>query len=468
MLPKIAATKRVFLLTLVGCFIGAFLIQARPALGQTPQTNLGQMEEVLRSPDMSRAKWLGGDLEVGGSTPGLLHETLASIIFQIEGVPGATPSASALNSLNTLIAGMYGSPPASSIDYFADLGNNLGIVKPAYAQGVGFTGLSPILGAWKAFRNIAYFFFVIIFIFVGFAIMFRVKLDPQTVVTIQSALPRIVVALILVTFSYAIAGLLIDLMYVLIFLLIAFFKQANMYSFASENIQEAILQPSIFALIQNIFNIQNIRLAAVVEQMVEGLLGYGGLADFMAKITSLLAQAIFAIALIFVIFKLFFTLLISYVSVILATIFSPFLLMFEAIPGQRGLVTWLRMMAANLLVFPTVVAVLVIVQYIGNRPGGDVGWVAPFVGVTTDTAQHLVALGMILLLPNIVDAVKKAVGAPGGMAAGVMAPITGAAGVAAAPFKAAYGYTFAPMFEEARKMRGQRMTKALPKWMGGP
>ena len=46
--------------------------------------------------------------------------------------------------------------------------------------------------------------------------MFRAKINPQTVVTIQSAIPKAVVALILVTFSYAIAGLMIDLMYLLI------------------------------------------------------------------------------------------------------------------------------------------------------------------------------------------------------------------------------------------------------------
>src|SRR5258708_14361646 len=47
-------------------------------------------------------------------------------------------------------------------------------------------------------------------------IMFRVKISPQVVVSVQSALPKIAIALVLVTFSYAIAGFLIDIMYVFV------------------------------------------------------------------------------------------------------------------------------------------------------------------------------------------------------------------------------------------------------------
>jgi len=50
----------------------------------------------------------------------------------------------------------------------------------------------------------------------AFMIMFRVRISPQTVITVQSALPKIIFTLILITFSYAIAGFLIDLMYVVI------------------------------------------------------------------------------------------------------------------------------------------------------------------------------------------------------------------------------------------------------------
>ena len=38
-------------------------------------------------------------------------------------------------------------------------------------QGIGFEGLSPLLNIWKAFRDIAYLLFVLVFIILGVAIM---------------------------------------------------------------------------------------------------------------------------------------------------------------------------------------------------------------------------------------------------------------------------------------------------------
>ena len=87
--------------------------------------------------------------------------------------------------------------------------HNVGITQPVYAQGIGFSALTPTLQVWKAFRNLSYFLFIIIFIVVGFMIMFRAQINPQTVVTVQAALPKIVVTLIMITFSYAIAVLLL-------------------------------------------------------------------------------------------------------------------------------------------------------------------------------------------------------------------------------------------------------------------
>ena len=126
------------------------------------------------------------------------------------------PTNGAVGATSDLIASLYANPPASSAYYLADLGQRLNLTQPVYAQGIGFPGLNPLLDLWKAARNVAYTFFIFIFLIIGFAIMFRAKINPQTVVTIQSAIPKAVVALILVTFSYAIAGLMIDLMYLVI------------------------------------------------------------------------------------------------------------------------------------------------------------------------------------------------------------------------------------------------------------
>jgi hypothetical protein len=108
--------------------------------------------------------------------------------------------------------------PLSGISYAREKLQKLSLVPVAHARtvGFGFNKLEVIQDMWKAFRDIAFGLFVIVAVVFAFMIMFRVKLSPQTVISVQSALPKIIVALILVTFSYAIAGLLIDLMYVVI------------------------------------------------------------------------------------------------------------------------------------------------------------------------------------------------------------------------------------------------------------
>lgn len=63
---------------------------------------------------------------------------------------------------------------------------------------------------WGFFRNIAYVFFIIIMIITGFMIMFRKELPGQVVVGISNTLPQIILGIILVTFSFAIVGLVMD------------------------------------------------------------------------------------------------------------------------------------------------------------------------------------------------------------------------------------------------------------------
>ncbi len=110
----------------------------------------------------------------------------------------------------------YSGPPIRTAEYLADLGKKLNIIQPAYAQvgGSGNTVVEPIKKIWELSRNLAYLGMTAIFIIVGFMIMFRHKLNPQTVINVQNALPGLIIGLILITFSYFIASLFIDLSFV--------------------------------------------------------------------------------------------------------------------------------------------------------------------------------------------------------------------------------------------------------------
>ncbi len=120
--------------------------------------------------------------------------------------------------------GMMYVPPVHAGDYISYLNQNFGVAKPSYAQGTGFTSLNPLVPIWSIFRNLTYLFAVIVFVIIGLAIMLRVRIDPRTVMSIQNQIPKIIIALILITFSFAIIGFLIDLMYISMYLIFSLFS----------------------------------------------------------------------------------------------------------------------------------------------------------------------------------------------------------------------------------------------------
>ena len=61
---------------------------------------------------------------------------------------------------------------------------------------------------------------VVITVVLGFLIMFRSKIGGQTALSLETVLPRIVVTMIYISFSFAIAGFLIDMMYLMIGLVV--------------------------------------------------------------------------------------------------------------------------------------------------------------------------------------------------------------------------------------------------------
>ena len=341
-----------------------------------------------------------------------------------------------VGGMNNLIATMYTNPPASSKEYLADLGSRLKIVKPTYAQGVGYEGLIPILGLWRNFRNLAYLFFVIIFVFTGFAVMFRIKINPQTVVTIQSALPKIVISLILVTFSYAIAGFMIDLIYVVIFLIYNFIHvtsniDKNIFSLATE----------MLGGWQGVGNILD-TLNAFTEQLFTDI--PGGASQVMGFAIGGLGTAVIAVAIGFSIFKIFFSLLISYLGILVGVIFSPLILLMGAIPGQDSLKSWLKLMMSNILPFPLVAAMFGIGSELMKSVDGANLWLAPFIGdstATTASVQVLIGVAIVIATPTLIASLQKSMGGGGiaGIAGGAMAPIAAAAGAMKGVASGAYG-----------------------------
>jgi hypothetical protein len=120
-----------------------------------------------------------------------------------------------IGEISNTISFLLITKPASSTDYISYISNNLKknkIVDSAFAAspGYGFQALSPILPLWRAFRNIAYMLFAIAFVLYGIMIMFRIRVVAKATASIMIAIPNLVATLLLITFSYAIVGILID------------------------------------------------------------------------------------------------------------------------------------------------------------------------------------------------------------------------------------------------------------------
>ncbi len=322
-----------------------------------------------------------------------------------------------LGDINSGIVAMY-TPPASARTYVADVMKSAKIIPEAQAQGLGFSALDPILETWKAFRNLAYLFFVVAFLVIGFMIMFRTKVD-QAAITAQQAIPNIIIAMLAVTFSYAIAGFMIDLMYVMMYMLAGFFTEGPQ-----------IVTHNIFGLVGLMFKGTTGTTQNAIEQFMEDALNIGLVGEAIAWMSSLLGTVIIGIAILFASFKVFFELVKAYVAVLIQIIFSPIILMMGAFPGKNVFGKWIKDLTGNLILWP-VVLLCILVQRMLTAPirslqgtgqtldaafGG--GFMPPFlVGQGQGSIVPVIlGIGVLLVIPEIMQQVKKAMGVEDGIA----------------------------------------------------
>ncbi|KKU92305.1 MAG: hypothetical protein UY21_C0002G0004 [Microgenomates group bacterium GW2011_GWA1_48_10] len=371
-----------------------------------------------RESDVNAAKWASMMVSYDGFALGCLSAQCGSV------ANGAPLGASGFFARG--IDAMMTNRPASSIEYIAYLGNKLhvpGTPNVAYAAdgGLGFTRLSPILPIWTVTRNLAYLVFAVVFIVIGVMIMTRQKIDPKTVASVQNALPKVIMALILVTFSYAIAGFLIDIMYVALALVVTL---AGSISPSIADHGKTILSKNIFATVFDITGFFNITggVFGAVQNITASFLGPGGgtvlqgtPAEQAGKTgIGAIAFVVVAIALLIAVFRTWLALLGAYANIILGVIFAPLRLMMDAIPGQNQFSAWLRDMVANLLAFPLVL-ILILIGEIIIQAGHDTtgGFAPPLIGGSDLTEMAaIVGLGILLTIPKAVSILQEALKTP--------------------------------------------------------
>lgn len=323
--------------------------------------------------------------------------------------------------MSKMVSALYGAPPISGVHFISTEIQKLNPVQPAYAQeGIGFDALTPVQRVWTVFRNTAYVGFVIVFVIIGFMIMFRAHISPQAVATVQDSLPRIVIALILVTFSYAIAGLMIDLMFVLLNVAISILAFAGLTPETSNIIFQKSIFGIVFGSFHDIFESVSSAVAEIFSQIIPDSGGaLHDIIDYTAgNVAGFVVGIIAGAAMLFVMFRIFIMLLMAYVQIILLTMFAPFFFLIQSLPGNNGARAWFAQMAANTSVFLSVAVMILLAGLLGGLPSlggsgaseftqGQIGQFPLLSGVIEVNAiGKLIAFGFILMTPEAAKLVK--------------------------------------------------------------
>ncbi len=383
--------------------------------------------------------------QIAGTTDSLYTILIGKSLLHPE-TDEVTQGKGAVAATGKLAMSLFSRPPVSGVDYFASQIQKFNPIQPAYAQGLGFTALTPVQGLWEKFRNVSYLGFVIVFVIIGFMIMFRAHISPQAVATVQDSLPRIVIALILVTFSYAIAGLMIDVMFLSINVAIKLL-QPDYIGAGKENLvfEQSIIQITVHAW-DNIVGGVAGALNNIIESTID--IGLGTIGDLIEWGLSGIGGLIAGIAMLFIMFRVFLMLLMAYVMILIMTLAAPFYFLIQALPGNNGAKEWFKQMAANVSVFP-VVALMVLLAGaltgIGDLGGGGTAKIPdaevlkfPLLvgGFEGDKIIKLIGFGILFMTPEAAKMIKEAIGAKGlgggaGLGAGAAALGSGAGVLAA-------------------------------------
>ncbi|MCJ7805269.1 hypothetical protein MUP46_01355 [Patescibacteria group bacterium] len=455
-----------------------------------------------------------------------LSGDLSSCIESLFSSSTTQPQPLATSSESLLSAVFLEERPISAITYFKDLARKFKLIPEAQAQGFGFQyALSPVLEMWKASRNVAYGLIILATIILAFMIMFRVKISPQVVISVQSAIPKLVIALILITFSYAIAGFLIDLMYVVIGLVSlvgkGFFPSAlhlsstSIFRLLTEghffNINVPLgaiglmaLYLFFFCLILALTLLMTLGTVGVGLGAVLGAVGItsitagtGGTFGIILIIIGALVLLILLVSLLWMAFKTLWTILKAYVTVLLLTIFAPFQLLLGVISSNFGFGAWLKSFVSNLSTF-IVVGVLFLLSFVflfqgfslafQEFVGGNVvqrffsvifgtGAVSLFTGSTNASWPPLLGLGgnsgvallflgvsfvLFTMIPKASDIIKS-------MIEGKPFAYGTAIGEVAAPFRMVAGSPPGRVIQDAltRKGTSQTITKVATRLPAG-
>jgi len=256
-----------------------------------------------------------------------------------------------------------------------------------YANGVDDLKEAKIVDLWSFTRNLAYTFYVVIMIVIGFMIMFRNKIGGQVMVTLGNSIPNIVISLILVTFSFAIIGIIIDVGGIIRNVI------SNVYY--PDNAELAINVHNPFQLFGGFWGKNFIEpLAGILPEgnlnLMDWVLNFGK--NLGQTILNLLFSIVATGFVIFGAVKLWVTLVKTYFALLINVITAPLTIAIGALPGNSAsLINTFKSAARNVLVFPIAFAI-VNLPYVLDNAGISLKFPESLVGVDTTSGTFLPSL----------------------------------------------------------------------------
>jgi hypothetical protein len=276
-------------------------------------------------------------------------------------------------------------------------------------------------------------------IVIGFFIMFRKKIDPKTVITVQNALPNIVVTLLLITFSYAIVGVLIDSMYLIIMIALSILKPVSKEVitadtaslFVSGNFGDTwhlLWDGGMEASLRGFLGLLGLKLPSPTETVTmlptQGLLSYlinTNQAGPFQIAPTIIIMFFYAVAFLFAIIRLLVLLIQAYIQIIMSLLLSPLQLLLGVFPGSHAFEGWIKNLIVNLATFP-IAAIMIMIGSIMAKytTSGARLWGPPLLSPGGSQGMiGIISLGILFAIPSVVGSLKEALKAKAAVGMGM-------------------------------------------------
>jgi hypothetical protein len=205
--------------------------------------------------------------------------------------------------------------------------------RTALAQAPEYTGpyLDFVYDIWVVIRDIAFAVMAIVMLVVGIMLITQKRVGPQSSVTLQLALPRLAIALVLISFSYTIGAIGASLAYNLGFSVDAFVEKIQFTSASAGSL--------------------------AITGLISGLILFIGYIWAVVAIGPLLLLVLVAVIVVVVYMWVmaWFEFMKTYLKILVAIVAAPITFSLGAIPGNEAATqNWFKAFGAAIITLPAI------------------------------------------------------------------------------------------------------------------